>query len=81
MTNDFKISLKAARVNAEMTAKEVGKKIGKTEKTILNWENAKTPITAENFYGLCNIYGINSDFVKVPVSENKNDFFYNQATV
>lgn len=77
----FKISLKAARVNAGLTAKSVSEKIDKTEKTILNWENAKTPISAENFYDLCNLYKIDPDFVEVPSQEDNSDFFYGQTTV
>lgn len=70
---DFKIILKAARVNANMTAKQVGEIIGKTEKTILNWENGLTAIPANQFNKLCEIYNINSDFVNVPIV--RDDFF------
>lgn len=74
---EFKISLKAARVNAGLTAKNVAEEIEKTEKTVLNWENAKTPISAENFYGLCKIYEIDPDYVRVPTVNDESDFFYN----
>ena len=74
---EFKISLKAARVNAGLTAKNVAKRIEKTEKTVLNWENAKTPISAENFYDLCKIYDIDPDYVRVPTVNDESDFFYN----
>lgn len=77
----FKITLKAARVNAGLTAKNVSEKVDKTEKTILNWENAKTPISAENFYDLCNIYNIDPDFVQVPSQEDNSDFFCSNTTV
>lgn len=77
----FKITLKAARVNAGLTAKNVSEKVDKTEKTILNWENAKTPISAENFYDLCNIYNIDPDFVLVPSQEDNSDFFCDNITV
>lgn len=66
----FKISLKAARVNAKMTAKDVGEKIGKTEKTVLNWENGITPIPASQFDRLCKIYKISNDYVQVPIVDN-----------
>lgn len=61
------ISLESARVNAGMTVSQVAKKTNKTEKTIYNWENGKTPISASMFFYLCEIYNINSDSVKVPV--------------
>lgn len=66
----IKISLKAARINAEMTAKEIGLKIGKSEKTILNWENGITPIPASQFDRLCKIYKISNDYVQVPIVDN-----------
>lgn len=69
----IKISLKAARINAEMTAKEIGLKIGKSEKTILNWENGITPIPAEYFDRLCKIYKISNDYIQVPIV--KDNFF------
>lgn len=68
--NKLKISLKAARVNAKMTAKEIGIKIGKSEKTILNWENGITPIPAEYFNRLCKIYSISNDYIQVPIVED-----------
>lgn len=68
--NKLKISLKAARVNAKMTAKNVGEKVGKTEKTVLNWENGITPIPAEYFNRLCKIYEISNDYVQVPIVNN-----------
>lgn len=73
----FKITLKAARINAGLTAKNAAERIEKTEKTILNWENAKTPISAESFYDLCKIYGIDPDYVRVPTVNDDSDFFYN----
>lgn len=70
---NFKISLKAARVNAGLTAKEVANLLEKTEKTILNWENGITPISAEQFYSLCKLYKIAPDHVQVPIV---NDNFF-----
>lgn len=75
----FRIKLKAARINAGMTAKEVAEKAGKTEKTILNWENGITAIPAEQFNKLCELYEIKADYVEVPVV--KDDFFCEQTTI
>ena len=71
--DNFKIKLKAARVNAEMTAKDVAENIGKTEKTVLNWENGITAIPAEQFNNLCKLYNIKSDHVEIPIV--KDNFF------
>ena len=71
--DNFKIKLKAARVNAEMTAKDVAENIGKTEKTVLNWENGITAIPAEQFNNLCKLYNIKSNHVEIPIL--KDNFF------
>ena len=39
-----KITLKAARVNAELTLDEAAERIGKSKQTIVNWENGKAEI-------------------------------------
>lgn len=65
----FKITLKAARVNANLTIKDVADKTGKTEKTVHNRENGKTAINLNDFYMLCKLYNINSDYVQVPEEE------------
>lgn len=72
----FRISLKAARVNANMTAKQVSEDLHKTEKTILSWENGITPIPVDQFYKLCGLYKIKPDYVQVPVVDDgiDNDF-------
>lgn len=71
--DNFRIKLKAARINAEMTAREVAETIGKTEKTVLNWENGVTAIPGEQFKNLCKLYGIKTDYVEIPIV--KDDFF------
>lgn len=45
-----KITLKAVRVNAGLTQKELAEKIGKSETTIVKWENDQTgkKISIEN---------------------------------
>ena len=42
----MQISLKAARVNADLTQEQTAELIGKTKQTIVNWENGVTEITA-----------------------------------
>ena len=37
----FQISLRAARVNANLTQDDVAKRMGKTRQTVVNWENGK----------------------------------------
>ncbi|WP_303839458.1 helix-turn-helix transcriptional regulator [Selenomonas ruminantium] len=63
---DIKISLKAARVNANMTQSEVAKKLQKNKQTIVNWETGKTSIDAANFAALCELYNIGQDYIFLP---------------
>lgn len=39
---ELKISLAAARVNAELTQEELAAKLGKSKQTIINWEKGKS---------------------------------------
>lgn len=50
------LTIKAARVNAGLTQKELGKKLGVSEITILSWETRKTKkISTEKLVNLCEI--------------------------
>ena len=40
--DNWKISLAAARVNANLTQKQLGDAIGAAEKTIINWESGES---------------------------------------
>jgi XRE family transcriptional regulator len=61
-----KISLKAARVNANLTQEEVAKLLRKNKQTIVNWENGKTVIDVGNFTALCQLYKIDKDCIFCP---------------
>ena len=57
----MKISLKAYRVNANLSVKEVAEIIGVTEKTIYTWENSEESFMKaklENVIELAKAYGI-----------------------
>ena len=62
----MKISLKAARVNANLTQEEVAKLLRKNKQTIVNWENGKTVIDVRNFTALCQLYKIDKDCIFLP---------------
>ena len=54
----FKISIKAARVNANKTQAEVARALHVGKQTIVSWESGKTSPTiakAQEFCDLCNI--------------------------
>lgn len=54
----MQISLKAARVNAELTQKEASKRMGIDVSTIVSWESGRTSPKATQLQKLCDIYGI-----------------------
>lgn len=60
------VSLKAARVNANLTQKAVAKALGISEVTIINWEKGKTSPTADNLSALCALYNANIDDIFLP---------------
>ena len=62
----LKISLKAARVNANLSQEEVARKMKKSKVTINNWENGKTEIDHGNLNELCRLYSVTMDDILLP---------------
>ena len=60
---DFKISLKAARVNADMTQEEAAKLLNVDKSTVASWENGKTNPDYIKAKKLSEIYGIPLDYI------------------
>ena len=60
------ISLKAARVNANLTQAEVAKRLHKSKQTITNWESGKTKISAADLLVLCDMYKISQSVIRLP---------------
>ena len=60
----MKISLRAARVNADLTQQEVADKIGVSKHTIINWERGRTKPKKHILIVLSSIYGIDIDSLK-----------------
>ena len=56
--DNMKISLKAARVNANLTQQEVADKIKVSKHTIINWEKGKTNVGYAPLKVLSEIYNI-----------------------
>ena len=61
-----KITLKAARVNADLTKDEAAERMGKSKQTIVNWENGKTPIKYVDLMKLSEIYSMPIQYLRVP---------------
>lgn len=63
---DFKISMAAARVNANMTQGELAEKMGVSIVTILKWEKGTTAPTILQFKKFCEICGAPEDIIFLP---------------
>ena len=63
---DFKISLAAARVNANLTQTDAAEKIGASKSSIVKWESGKTPIKFETLIELADLYGVPVDCIRIP---------------
>lgn len=57
----MKISLKAARVNAELTQKKVAQQLAISNNTLINWESGKTSPNYLQLQKLCKIYKCKMD--------------------
>lgn len=56
--SEFKISLKAARVNADMTQEEASERIGVARQTLVNYETGKTVPDVKTLRKMSDLYGI-----------------------
>lgn len=63
---DELITLKAARINANLSLKDVTNMLNINIKTLSSWERGMTAIPATMFFDLCKIYKLDSDLVAVP---------------
>lgn len=62
----MQISLKAMRVNANLTQGDVAKALGVTIRTIKNWECGDVSPNLEMFDLMCKLYGCGRDDIFVP---------------
>lgn len=60
------ISLKAARVNANMTQREWAESLNVTVDTVLNWEKGKSEPRLSELRKMSELSGIPMDFIFVP---------------
>lgn len=66
----MKISIKAARVNAGLTQKQLAERMGRNPQTILNWERGNTNMTVEDFKQLCTTLGVDEDNIFLPIESS-----------
>lgn len=62
----LKISLAAARVNAEMTQEEVAQKMHVSKTTIVKWEKGQSAPSFASLKMLSDLYGIHIDNIFLP---------------
>lgn len=63
---DYKISLAAARVNAEMTQEDVARKMQVSKQTIINWEKGKVEMKPAQFKMYCNVVRAPENAILLP---------------
>ncbi|MDF9825002.1 transcriptional regulator with XRE-family HTH domain [Breznakia sp. PF5-3] len=60
---EFMMTLKACRVNANLKIKDVAKIVGKTERTIKNWESGRSIPNGIDLKKLAKLYNIPIDYI------------------
>ena len=70
--SEFKISLRAARINAELTQEQAAKLMGRNKQTIVNWESGKTEISFGDVLRLCQVYDVPVEYIRLPVFSDEN---------
>lgn len=64
----MKVSLKSARVNANLTQKEVANHLGVSVDVIKNMESGKRDLKVSEFEKLCDIYHCTFDDIILPIN-------------
>ena len=65
-----KMTLRAARVNANLAQKEAALKLGVSNKTLSNWENGVSIPKADKIDAICTLYGVPYDNIIFLDKEN-----------
>lgn len=68
----MKISLKAMRVNSDLTQAEAAKAAGVNRATIASWESYETFPTAQQLMTLCRIYKCDMSDIFIPTTLAKS---------
>ena len=64
-----KISLKAARINAELSQKDAAKALKVSNKTLHRWENGDSSPSAKYIDAICDLYKMSYDDIKfIPIN-------------
>lgn len=60
----LRISLKSARINANLKQTDVALALGVTRKTVAAWENGKAIPSVDKVDPICNLYGVTYDNIR-----------------
>ncbi len=60
------ISLRAARIDAGLSLKEVAEAVGVCDTTVSKWERGKTYPNGVQLVALCRLYGRSLDEIRLP---------------
>ena len=60
------LTLRAARVNANLTQKELADRLGVDRTTIVAWENGNTKIKTAYLIAFCEVCGVSTDDIVLP---------------
>ena len=69
----MKISLKALRVNKEMSQDEAAAALKVSKRTIQNWESYTTFPTAQQLFNICAVYGCELGDIFLPSTLAKSE--------
>lgn len=69
----MRVSLKAARINANLTRKQVAEKLGFSTDTLKSIENGKREVRVSEFNTLCNLYNCTIDDIFLPFNSPKSE--------
>lgn len=67
----YKITLKAARINAGLQSQEVAEMMGVTKQTMVNWEKGKNKLFAEQLIKLCEIYKTPIEMINLDIERKE----------
>lgn len=60
----MRISIKAARVNAELKQSDTATALNVSKKTVASWEKGETMPKADKINALCTLYGVSYDDIR-----------------
>lgn len=67
MSQQFSLSMKAARVENGYTQEALAERLGVTKRTYVAWENGETVVKPYVIFSLAYLYDMKDDQIRVPL--------------